>query len=75
MGRAINMENDLEYLKQSHESLRKTVVGLCDTIDKLKKHTNFAPKTSMEQAADAEDPNYEVTVRGEKKKIKKSKKK
>jgi len=56
MGRAIDMEKDIDYLKMKVNKLENTIRGMCSKLDELDKaiFDYEEDKTSMERAADAE---------------------
>ena len=56
MGRAIDMEKDIDYLKMKVNKLENTIRGMCSKLDELDEaiFDYEEDKTSMERAADAE---------------------
>ena len=57
MGRAIEMENNIDALKIKVERLENTMRGMCAKLDELDEaiFDYEEDKTSMERAADAEE--------------------
>ena len=57
MGRAIDMEKDIDYLKMKVNKLENTIRGMCSKLDELDDaiFDYDEDKTSMERAADAEE--------------------
>ena len=69
MGRAIDMEKDIDYLKMKVNKLENTIRGMCSKLDELDDaiFDYEEDKTSMERAADAEEIVEEMVEKDGKK--------